>query len=440
MRRTVQAVALECFMQPFIAPSFNLPLLWTADLLEWPILKILQNIEEVDILPGDREKLRSLRDRRILMAMNHPSTAEPPVTMSISKVMGARFNFMASRQVFEWSGGLIGQLISQVGAYSVIAGIADRESLKMSREILRRDRGKLVIYPEGEPTSGENDSLMPFQPGAMQLGFWGLDDARKDDPNASLVVLPAAIKYTVRSSREEVRDTLNKHLGALERILKIDPGEKNLLRRFLTVGRVLLEKAEEEYRIPHEPDKGFDFRIGRLRHTILDSVADQFKIKNYDREGDAIHKLRQAISAYELVVLDYPDPSVPKLNSEQKDWMLGEILTAFDFIVIKREYLVSNPTPERFFEWLTRFETYVYRRKPRMIGGEPSILPRTAHVRFAPAFDLSDYYEDYKKKKKATVEKVTHRLKEEISGLLHGMEDLTYTLVDPHDVGEDVTD
>ncbi|MCB1139292.1 MAG: hypothetical protein KDK23_11075, partial [Leptospiraceae bacterium] len=283
----------------------------------------------------------------------------------------------------------------------------------------------------------ENDSLMPFQPGAMQLGFWGLEDARKQDSNASLVVLPAAVKYTIRSSEAEIRDTLNNHIGKLESVLKIDPGQKNLLRRFLTVGRILLEKAEQEYQIPIEVDKGFDFRIGRLRHAILDGVAQRFNIKNYDAQGDAIQKLRQVISAYELIVLDYPDPSVPKLNEDERDWMLREMLTAFDFIVIKKDYLVSNPTPERFFEWLTRFETYVYRRKPRMIGGEPSILPRTAHVRFSPAFDLADHYDDYKKKKKATVEKITAKMRDEIGGLLHGMEDLTYTLVDPYDVGED---
>ncbi|MBR31862.1 MAG: 1-acyl-sn-glycerol-3-phosphate acyltransferase [Spirochaetaceae bacterium] len=427
-------------MQAFIGPSFNLPLLWFADLLEWPLLKILQNIEEIDILPGDREKLRSLQDRRILMALNHPSTAEPPVTMAISKVMGSRFNFMASRQVFEWSGGLIGEVIRQVGAYSVIAGIADRESLKMSRDILKQKKGKLVIYPEGEPTSGENDSLMPFQPGAIQLGFWGLEDARKEDPNSSPVVLPAAVKYTIRSSKEEVRDTLESHTGKLEKTLKINPGNKNLLRRFLTIGRILLEKAEQEYQIPLEPQKGFDFRIGRLRHRILDGIADKFQIKNYDRSGDAIQKLRQVISAYELVVLEYPDPSVPRLSDDEKDWMLRETLTAFDFVVIKKDYLTSSPTPERFFEWLTRFETYVYRRKPRMIGGEPSILPRTAHVRFAPAFDLADYYSDYKNKKKATVENVTRRLKSDIEGLLHGMEDLTEPIVEPNDVGEDAID
>ena len=187
-------------------------------------------------------------------------------------------------------------------------------------------------------------------------------------------------------------------------------------------------------------DKGFDFRIGRLRHRILDGIADRYNLKNYDKNGDAIQKLRQVISAYELIVLNYPDPSLPILNDDEKDWMLRETLTAFDFIVIKKDYLVSNPTPERFFEWLTRFETYVYRRKPRMIGGEPSILPRTAHVRFAPAFDLSDYYDDYKKKKKATVEKVTERLRNDIAGLLHGMEDLTGPIVEPFDVGEDAID
>ena len=427
-------------MQAFIGPSFNLPLLWAADLLEWPILKILQNIEQIDILPGDREKLRSLRDKRILMALNHPSTAEPPVTLAISRVMGSRFNFMASRQVFDWTGGLIGEVIRQVGAYSFIAGIADRESLKMSREILRKDKGKLVIYPEGEPTSGENDSLMPFQPGAVQLGFWGLDDARKDDPNASLVILPAAVKYTIRSNANEVHKTLHTHIGKLEKILKIDPGPKNLLRRFLTVGRVLLEKAEQEYQIPLESSRGFDYRIGRLRHKILDGIAERFNLKNFDAGGDAIQKLRQVISAYELIVLNYPDPSVPDLSEDDRDWMLREILAAFDFIVIKKDYLISNPTPERFFEWLTRFETYVYRRKPRMIGGEPSILPRTAHVRFAPAFDLADYMGDYKKNKKATVEKVTERIRKDIAGLLHGMEDLTSSIVEPFDVGEDAID
>src|SRR5690606_8526721 len=119
------------------------------------LLRTVQNIDEVVISHQDIEKLRAIRKDRILYCSNHPSTAEPPVAYHVAKVMGSRFHFMASRQVFDWAAGAVGKLISSIGAFSVLAGTADRESIKMARRILASDGGKLVVYPEGEPTSGE---------------------------------------------------------------------------------------------------------------------------------------------------------------------------------------------------------------------------------------------------------------------------------------------
>lgn len=45
---------------------------------------------------------------------------------------------MASRQVFEWNGGMVGKVISGIGAFSVIAGIPDRESLKSGKKRISR--------------------------------------------------------------------------------------------------------------------------------------------------------------------------------------------------------------------------------------------------------------------------------------------------------------
>ncbi len=426
-------------MQAFIPPSIIYPLAWAIDFTIPSLLKIVQNIDEVVISEKDKEMLRSLREDRMLFASNHPTTAEPPISFYLSNIMGARFHYMAARQVFDWDHGMVGKLISSLGAFSVLAGTSDRESLKQSRKILSEPKGKLVLFPEGEPTSGENDSLMPLQPGVAQLGFWGYEDAKKLDPNADITVLPAFMKYVINAKEDEVRSHLDKSAKNLENKLGINPGNKNILRRFLTIGRTTLEQAEKEYKVESPKDSVWDFRIGRVRHAILDGVADKFSIQNYDRKADAIMKLRQLLATLEMILVGFPDPKLPKMSAEDLEWARRECLKAFDLIVIKPEYLMGYPSPERFYEWLIRLEAYVFNKTPRMLGGEKPHLSRKAYVYFAKPFHLSEYYEAYKKDKKKTVEDVTVRLRIDIQRLLDNcMLELSKPLVKPNDIGDDV--
>ena len=92
-------------MEPFIPAGFNLALNWTADLLFPVLLRAVQNINEVVITDEDKAMLRSLKKDRLLFFTNHPTTAEPPIAYHIANLMGTRFKFMASRQVFEWNRG-----------------------------------------------------------------------------------------------------------------------------------------------------------------------------------------------------------------------------------------------------------------------------------------------------------------------------------------------
>ncbi|MCB1308636.1 MAG: 1-acyl-sn-glycerol-3-phosphate acyltransferase [Leptospiraceae bacterium] len=424
-------------MQPFIPPGYSLPLNWTVDFLFPVLLKIVQNIEDVVIRPEDIQMLREHKDDRMLFLTNHPTTAEPPLVHHIGKLMGTRFRYMASRQVFDWSWGLVGKVISQLGAFSVIAGINDRDSFKAARSVLAEPGGKLVLFPEGEPTSGENDSLMPFQPGIAQLGFWAMDDARKADEMADIIIQPGFIKYIVKGTEAEIRNHLRESAMRLESKLSIDPGNKNLLRRFLTIGRVLLEQAEKEYHIPTASKSDFDYRIGRVRHAILDNVAEKIKAPNYDLHGDAIHKLRQLFALHEMLSIGYPDEKMKKLSKDELEWVHGELVKAFDFIVIKKDYLVSRPTPERFYEWLARIESYLYGKKPRALGGEPSHLPRKAHVFFAKPFPISEYWSTEKRARKTGVEKMIRRLQNDIQGMLNNALDLSQPLVRPGDIGDE---
>ncbi len=415
-------------MDSFLPPQFNLGLAWAIDLSLPVILKTAQNIDNVVISPEDRAMLRSLRESRLIYISNHPSQSEPPVAYAVANVMGARFRYMAARHIFEWAGGTMGRLFQGLGAFSVIAGTADRESIKMARATLSEKDGKLVLFPEGEPTSGENDVLLPFQPGVAQLGFWGMEDAVKNDEDADILILPAFVKYVISNDRETVRKDLESSIRVLAKKLKIDPGEKNLLRQFLSVGRCLLEKEEAAYSIPMASRNDWDYRIGRIRHAILDGVADRLKIHGYDTRADAIVKLRHLLSIIDMVTVGFQDPRLPQVAKPEIEWARKECLKAYDFVVMKRDYLTSYPTPERFYEFLGRYESRVYgTSKPR---------PRVAHVRFAKPFSIREYYDRYKSDKRKAVETLTARLREDMERLLAQSADLSKPLVTPNEIGE----
>ena len=117
--------------------------------------------------------------------------------------------------------------------------------------------------------------------------------------------------------------------------------------------------------------------------------------------------------------------------------MHHELSSAFDFIVIKRDYLLSRPTPERFYEWLVRYESHIFNKKPRAIGGEPWPLARNAHLFLARPFSLREYWSTDKKKRKQGVQDMLVRLRRDIQGLLDDALELSQPIVKPYDIGDD---
>lgn len=412
----------------FIPPDFSLPVAWAVDLAFPALTRLGLGLESIDLDPEDRRFLRTLRRGRLIYMSNHPSTMEPPVAYHVANLIGARFNFMASRTVFNWYGGLLGELIRRVGAFSVLPGAGDRESIRTAREILARPDGKFVIYPEGM-MSGENDNLLPFQPGAVQLAFWGLEDARKRDPSADIPVLPAFVKYILVGDRDQLAADIEAALARIEAALGIDPQGKGLLRRFLTVGRVLLENAERDYRIPMASQSDYEYRVGRARHATLDAAASALGIE-LDPNLDAIHKIRELFAAVEAVEAGFPGSLKFNPNPAAIPEAKRHMDRAYTFLVTRREYLLSRPTAERFVEWLTRFETVVF--------GSSPLRPRRAKVMFARPFYIGDYYEEYKENRRRGVEAALGRMQSEMQTLLKRAELLTPPIVEPYQAGEDL--
>ncbi len=411
----------------FISHEIDYPFLWGMDLSLPYILKFALNIEGVDISDSERTLLRSLNSERLLYFSNHPSTIEPPVAYYVANVIGSRFYYMASRNVFNWGFGIVGSLIKKVGAFSVLSGGADREAVKMAKSILAGKAGKLVIYPEGM-CSGENDNLVPFMPGIAQIGFWGLEDARKSDPKADVKVLPAFVKYLLTGTKESQTKEIQSSLERIEGYLKIVPGNKNLLRRFLTVGRVLMEDAEKEYGIHYDSEKDYNFRVGAIRHAAINRAAEKLGIQ-FKEDEDAIQKIREVFTVLDGIVSGLGKEKV-SISKAELVYVQKDVDRAYLFLVIKPEYLLSYPSAERFMEWIYRFENLIF--------GKTNPRPRRARVIFSRPFGLSDYYESYKENKKNTVEAVTVRLRKDIETLLEKAVRFSSPIVEPFDVGEDL--
>ncbi|MEM7183632.1 MAG: 1-acyl-sn-glycerol-3-phosphate acyltransferase [Spirochaetota bacterium] len=418
----------------FIPPEFNVAVAWFSDAMSPISLKLTQNIQDVIIKPEDRERIVRLHNERLLFFTNHPSQAEPMLTYYIANKMGTRFHYMATRRAFDYLDGMVGKWFQGTGTFSVLPGVADKESMKMTRYILSQPKGKLVIFPEGEPMCSENDNLMPFQPGIIKLGFSALADARATEPDADITILPAFIKYVIKTPHEQVKKNLEKHISVIEKKLGAEAGGRNLLRRFLMVARILQEQAEREYGIEITKED-YNYRIGKLRHTMLDRMADTMKLKHYDRNADAIHKLRLITTTLELIEIDYPSNDLPKLSQAEMEQINLDCIRAYDFIVMKRDYLINNPTPERFYEWLERFESLVLGKRPRMLGGEPHHEPREAHVFFAKTYKFGDYADAYKKNRKQCVADLLGELRADMQKLLDDSQSLTAPIVAPGDIG-----
>ncbi|MCB1177011.1 MAG: 1-acyl-sn-glycerol-3-phosphate acyltransferase [Leptospiraceae bacterium] len=414
----------------FIGPAIEYPFVWLLDLAFPMISKLALNIESVEITDEDKKMLRGLQNKRLLYSSNHPTTIEPPVSFFVANAMGSRFHFMASRAVFEWGYGLVGEMIKKVGAFSVLSGGLDRDSVKMARNILSSKKGKLVIYPEGM-NSNENDNLLPFQAGAIQIAFWALEDAMKKEKDPDINILPAFVKYKLTWSTNRLKSHITDSIKKIETHLNVDHGERNLLRRFLFVGRIILENTEKEYSIIPDEASGFDYRIGKVRHTALNRAAENIGITLSDKM-DAIEKLKELFTTLESFELGFPLPKHPglKIPKNKIPLIKKDIEKAYTFLVIRPEYLVSRPTPERFIEWLTRFETLLF--------GKSDFRPRKAILSFSEPISLLENYGNYKSNKKLTVEKLNNKLRDTIEDMMIKSIPLSDPIVEPFDAGPDL--
>ncbi len=132
-------------------------------------LKHFYKIREIQIEQKDIEKLKNLKNQRVILCPNHPTTNDPIIMFYLSKILNYNFNYLAAWDVFV-ENPIQGYIIQHLGAYSIIRGTLDNDSFKKTIELIVKGKNYLVIFPEGD-TNGLNEYIMPFQSEVIQLAF-----------------------------------------------------------------------------------------------------------------------------------------------------------------------------------------------------------------------------------------------------------------------------
>ena len=380
------------------------------------LLRHTLKVAEVVLPEADRAQFEALRGERTVLTPNHPGH-EPEIVFHLSTLLGQEYNYLAAKEVFTHSW-LQGFVVSRIGCYSIVRGANDRESFKTTRELIAKGRRWLVMFPEGQDHY-HTDMVIPFQPGVVQLCFWGLDklagEAASKAPLPPVRLVPMFIRYHFL---RDMLPEIDASLARLERKLELPmrPAGSDRYARLADVGLKLLAANEKRYNMRPSTDSTVNERLDNLRELLLSRVATSLGVKPPRADQPLRDRLRDLFNALDRVADEPSEGSAysKELAREQEQLMAGlyrELDRVLGFVAVSEGYARERPVQERFCDVLGRLEREV-------LGRERFFGPQRAVVRVGKPINLSEYYARYLADKRGVVQELTLDLENRVRGLL----------------------
>lgn len=373
------------------------------------------------------DRFHSLKGTRTIVCPNHPHHADADIIFAFSRAVGEDFDFLTARELFHGSH-VYDPLLRYMGCLPVTRGKSDRSALKNARDLLIANNRKLVVFPEGE-VSHLNDALLPLKSGAIHIAFAALEELQISEPDAPVVILPLAVKYTYT---RDIYQALNASLVKMESQLGIDHDpDLSLYAKLQKVGFVVLDVLEREYGLEQAPAASLNERLDRLRSTILKQVASFLSVElDADRtQLDWAHTLQATIyderSLHEVQSKE-PFQSIQKDRDEQLASFSRDINRVINLIAVYHGYIGDPATQEQFADIIDCLEDEVL--------GEVSVKgPRLILIDVGEPIGLNQYHSQYGKDKASAVRTVNRKIVEQLYGRLERLDSQRH----PVEIGRD---
>ena len=371
----------------------------------------------LDIDAESLARLEAIHGHSAVLAPNHPAHEDPVVMFLLSKRLSQPFYYMAAREVFDKGrfGAVRCCLLQRVGVYSVVRGTVDRDAFRTTRKLLFKGDWPIVIFGEGE-ISRQNDTVMRFERGIVQMCFWALDDMEKAEVEKPLYVVPVGIKY------HYPRDMWNSIDAALTRLERhiLAPAERTPAERYdrlRRIGVAVFRTLASEYQYEIDETVALDVHIERLKDAILSRAEGIMGIRT---EADILTRtraLKNMVDAQVYREVEQMTEYERKIHEEQLQkfqQFYPDLERMINFISITDGYVAEEPSQERFLDVILRLEREVFGRS-EMRG------PRVASVRVGEPENLRECYDTYRAQRRETVEQITHELETSVQSLVGGL-------------------
>ena len=404
-------------MLDFKPPKLNSTVIQVAKTLMPFVDRLYLKRLKLDLDAESIVRLKTANGHPTVLVPNHSARVDPIVMFLLSKQLSQQYYYMTARETFDKGrfGDLRSFLLQRFGAYSIVRGTADRNAFRTTRELLSEGNSHLVIFAEGE-ISRQNDTVMRFERGIVQLCFWALDDMVKAEISKPLYIVPIGIKYHYP---QDMWDDIDAALTELERNI-LPPAERTQIERYERLRRIgiaIFKTLAVEYQYKVDETVPLDVHIQKLKEQIL-SHAEQ--IMGIHSEADVLTRVRALKNLVDAEVykdIEQMTEYERKIHEEllQKfQRFYPDLERLINFIAISDGYVAEERSPERFLEVIVRLEREVF-------GTSKMRGPRVASVRVGEPKNLRESYDTYKGEKRETVEQITLELETVVRTLVTGV-------------------
>ena len=346
----------DAIVAKFIPPQQN-PLLTRLLQSIFGVVAYFAYKFKIKVSDRDLAQLKAISQQRVVYLPNHSHLDDGLVMFLFSARLGQLFHYVVAREAFR---GWVGKLMQLVGAYSIRRGVGDRSSIVQTLKIMQQPQCKLVIFPEGG-CSYQNDTLIPFRTGGIELAFKTLEKLLKQDPATDLYLVPVSLKYTYPDAGDR---QIAAALQGLETALAIVASPARLICPPQSNCRAHTHEFGDRIRSNSEAKADWNQRIASLKQHLLNYCETSLEL-NQDSplpNRERVYKVQAMLREVNQGEL----PANPDLDYSQLEQTTVRLL---NFDAICDGYVAAKPTKERFFATLDRLEREVYRIDRPQIKG-----------------------------------------------------------------------
>ncbi len=379
----------------FLPPQLNPLITRLLQIIAQPVAYWVYKFKLV-VAEKDIAKIKAIANSRIVYLPNHSNLDDGIVLFLLSSRLGQLFHYIVAYEAFE---GLVGKLLQWVGAYSIRRGMSDRHSISYTLNLLQKPACRLVVFPEGG-CSYQNDTVMPFRQGAIELSFKAIAKLVKQNQTIpDFYLVPVSLKYRYpHDMTKEIASGLTK----LETALEINPTTTDSYQRLRAIAEQVLINLETEYNLHCQTPENWNQRIANLKSQVLHQCQAQLALTPTPQIPirERVYKIQSLLTSREL-------------SPETKEALRLATFRLLNFDAIYDGYVAEKPTDERFLDTLTRLEREVF----KLDRPQPKSC-RQVYISLGDPVNLKQYWQAYQQERETTVKTLTTQLQQTVQAQL----------------------